>query len=63
MLCGKRITRNKKSHLFADFELKGGFCVQENKDEEGIAMTKKLQKNDQVVSRTTNQITEGIIWK
>lgn len=63
MLCGKRITRNKKSHLFADFELKGGFCVQENKDEEGIAMTKKLQKNDQVVSRTTNQMTEGIIWK
>lgn len=63
MLCGKRITRNKKSHLFADFELKGGFCVQENKDEEGIAMTKKLQKNDQVVSRTTNQIIEGIIWK
>lgn len=37
--------------------------MQENKDEEGIAMTKKLQKNDQVVSRTTNQMTEGIIWK
>ena len=26
-------------------------------------MTRKQQKNDQVMSQTTNQITEGIIWK
>ena len=26
-------------------------------------MTRKQQKNDQVMSQKTNQITEGIIWK
>ena len=37
--------------------------MRENKEEEGIIMTRKQQKNDQVMSQTTNQITEGIIWK